>query len=302
MENNVVDNNKRMVYITKSTLNQIMNKVDEEEIKNQLNNIDIVKIGNNSFDYLNKFQVKQILLYKYLSENIGEIHTFKKVEKKVDENRYLIKTTTPKYHLFSDCEYLKSNFENMLIPRAIFDKGEETIEKYRDYMKTEFGDFEPKKYKDQLDLIVSRINNKFQVEVFKGELAILEADNKGSTQINNLSLVELEEKAIKFMNEYENLCKTYPDIFPQYTMKSFLSVSNPEELKFIPARYFKEGKKDEFLNILRNFYTNIQTATFDILKLYFTVYYNPDLKFDGDLLEELGLKPCNSCQTKLAII
>ena len=297
-----MEKNQNLVYITKSTLNQIMNKVDEEEIKNQLENVEILKIGNNKFDFLNKLQVRQILLYKYLSENITEIHTFKKIEKKADGNRFLIKTSTPKYHLYSDCEYLKSNFENMLIPRAIFDKGEDTIEKYRDYMKSEFGDFEPKKYKDQIDLIVSRINNKFQVEVFKSELAILEADNKGTTQINNLSLVEIQEKAIKLMNEYENLCKTYPDVFPQYTMKSFLSVSNPNELKYIPPRYFKEGKKDEFLALLRNFYTNIQTATFDVLKSYFMVYYNPELKFNGDLLEQLGLKPCNSCQSKLAMI
>ena len=106
-----MEKNQNLVYITKSTLNQIMNKVDEEEIKNQLENVEILKIGNNKFDFLNKLQVRQILLYKYLSENITEIHTFKKIEKKADGNRFLIKTSTPKYHLYSDCEYLKRNFE-----------------------------------------------------------------------------------------------------------------------------------------------------------------------------------------------
>ena len=33
----------------------------------------------------------------------------------------------------------------------------------------------------------------------------------------------------------------------------------------------------------------------DLLIEYYRVLYNPDLKFEGNLLEQLGFKPCRNC-------
>ncbi|WP_462222185.1 hypothetical protein, partial [Ferruginibacter sp.] len=59
--------------------------------------------------------------------------------------------------------------------------------------------------------------------------------------------------------------------------------------------YYKTNRKDEFVKILKDFYDNVQMPTFEFLKQYYMVYFNPELKFEGRLLEQLGLKTCLKC-------
>lgn len=281
------------VFITKSTFNIIVGELDIDKISEKLLGVSV--FDKTKIDYLYSNQFKTILAYKYLSENPSQLFIYKKDKaKKAPKNYFLLETSTPKFHLFPDCDSITHRWENMIIPIAIREKGEKVIDEFREYLFNEFGRFSPKRYNELIDLIVTKINSKFQVNLSSDEISILDKENSGSTKAKNFSLKDLESNIIKFAEEYGLLCEKYPDIFPKFTLKAFLS-KNPDEIKFIPTEYFKTNRKDEFVIILRDFYDKVQMPTFELLKQYYMVYFNPELKFEGSLLKQLGLKTCLKC-------
>ena len=281
------------VYITKSTYNSIVENLDFDKIDKAL-------LGTSIFDktqieYLYKKQFNTILGFKYFSENPGQLSIYQKNKHDpAPKNHFLIKTSNPKFHLFKDCKSINNLFENMIIPKDIQEKGDIIVNEFRDYLSNEFGKFSANRYNDMKELIVTKINNKFKVSLGTEQISILKEDNTGLQKAVNFSLEDLESNILKFAEEYEKLCKKYPDIFPLYTLKAFLSMK-PDKMTFIPINYFRSNRKDEFVKILQEFYNNIQVPTFDFLKHYYMVLFNPELKFEGHILEQLGLKACYNC-------
>lgn len=281
------------VFITQSTFNIIMGQLDVDKIPKELLGTTIFDKAKIDFLYSNQFQT--ILAYKYLSENLDQILIYQKNKtEEPPKNYFLIKTSNQKFHLFPDCESISHRFENMIIPKDIRDKGDNIIDEFRDFLLTEFGKFSPKRYNELKELLVTRVNAKFNVNLSANEIAILDKENTGSKKAKDFSLEELELNILKFEKEYVDLCTKYPDIFPKFTLKAFLS-KNPEEIKFVPMDYYKTNRKDEFCKILNDFFEEVQVPTFEFLKQYYMVYFNPELKFEGRLLEQLGLKACLKC-------
>lgn len=282
------------VFITQSTFQNIVRQLDFDKIPIEL-------LGNTIYDkakieYLDTRASKTVLSYKYLSDNPDMLSVYQKTaHSEHPDNHFLIKTTShPKFHLFSDCENITHKFENMIIPKAIKNKGDAVIDEFRDYLLSEYGKFSSIRYKNQKETIINTINLKFNVTITANDLLIIDEANTGSKKAKDFSLAELEINISNFAEEYFDLCERYKDIFPAYTLKAFIH-KKPEDIKFIPLNYFKTNQKEEFCRILKNFHDNIQLTTFEHLKQYYMVFFNPELKFKGRLLEQLGLKQCAKC-------
>jgi len=281
------------VFITKSTFKSIVAEVDIEQIPKEL-------LGDNIFDkvkinFLYSNQVSNILAYKYLSENPDKITLYRKQHSNATENDYfLVKSSGKKYHIYSDCDNIHKRFQNMIIPEVIRNQGPELCNSFRNYLTFEFGKFTPERYNEVKDLIIFKINHKFNVKLTHENLNFVDIDNSGSQITRDYSLEELESNILRFATEYADMCTQYPDIFPKYTLKAFLT-KKPEKLNFIPKDYYMHNRADEFIEILRSFFNNVQLPTFELLKEYYMIYFNPELKFEGQLLEQLGLKTCQLC-------
>ena len=281
------------VFITQSTFNTIVDNLDIDKIPKELLGATI--FDKAKIDYLYSNQLRTILGYKYLSENPDRLSIYRKnTNEQPPKNYFLVRTSNPKFHLFPDCESITHRFENMIIPKDIREKGDDIIDEFRDYLFNEFGKFSSKRYNELKEIIVATINTKFNVNISANEIAILDEENTGFKKARDFSLEELEANVLKFSEEYIKLCVTYPDIFPKFTLKAFISLK-PDDIKFIPMAYYKTNRKDEFCKILKDFYDNVQMPTFEFLKQYYMVYFNPELKFKGRLLEQLGLKQCLKC-------
>lgn len=182
----------------------------------------------------------------------------------------------------------------MIIPEAIRNQGPEVCNIFRNYLTNEFGKFSPKRYNELKDLIIFKINNKFNVNLTQQDLNFIDLENSGSQITRDYSLEELESNILRFAAEYADMCRQYPDVFPKFTLRAFLT-KKPEKITFIPKDYYMHNRADEFIEILSSFYNNIQMPTYELLKEYYMIYFNPELKFEGKLLEQLGLKTCNFC-------
>ena len=284
------------VFITRSTYNSIVGQIDIEKLPKELLSNKIY--DELEIDYLYKKQTNQILAYKFIAENPEQLSFYQKIKSIPNDDNFLIKTSGPKYHLYSDCENINSRFENMLIPKEIKDKGPEIVNKFRDYLLNEFGKFSPKRYNELKDLILTKVNSQFNVTLHPHNISIFDEDNSGQQLAQNLSLPELKINIQNFANEYKRLCETYPDIFPKYTLKAFLA-KTPEKITFIPLDYFKNNRKEEFCKILIDFLVNTQLPTYETLKQYYMVLFNPELKFEGQLMSQIGLNACTKCSMKL---
>jgi hypothetical protein len=284
------------VFITKSTFKSIIAEVDIEGIPQKL-------LGENIFDkmginYLNSFQVSNLLAFKYLSENPDKITLYQKQQDSTSlKDYFLVKSSGKKYHLYPDCENIHKRFQNMIIPEVIRKKGPETCDLFREYLTIEFGKFSPNRYNELKDLIIFKINNKFNVKLNTEDLNLVDLENSGSQITRDYSLEELESNIMSFATEYLELCRQHPDIFPAFTLRAFLT-KIPEKIKFIPRDYYMHNRSEEFLEILKSFFHKIQTPTYEMLKEYYMVCFNPELNFEGHLLEQLGLKPCQICQER----
>ena len=281
------------VFITQSTFNIIVGQVDIDKIPKEFLGISIY--DKTKIDYLYKNQFKTILAHKYLSENPDKLAIYKKnTQDHRSKNYFLIKISNPKFHLFADCESIRHRFENMVIPQDIREKGDDIIDEFRNYLLNEFGKFSAERYSELTELIVTKVNAKFKVNLSSNEIDIQNKSNTGSKKAKDLSLEELESKILKFAEDYIDLCVNYPDIFPKFTLQAFLS-KKPEHFKFLPINYNNTNRKAEFFKILKDFYDKIQIPTYEYLKQYYMVSFNPELKFEGRLLEQLGLKVCLKC-------
>ena len=79
------------VYITKSTYKRLLSAIDREAINSKLEKIDIIKIKDYKFDYLNRGQIFEILLSKFIFSNKESIIGYIKQNKSTrnDDKIYL---------------------------------------------------------------------------------------------------------------------------------------------------------------------------------------------------------------------
>lgn len=271
-----------MAYITISNARRIIKKIDIKDLKNldyPLYKWDIY--------FFNKLEVKQLLNLKEFLLNSkkynNNIEVYNKIQVK-DSFKYVFSESQPKYHKSSSCSRLQSHFKNFEIPDAIRNRGQQEILKFRTWFKQNkhIQDESTKKFIEKLQIsfpYVGEINPKS-----------IEFENTGMTTIKNYSLSELEKNIDDLLRAAGRFYKENQKVIGLYQRKTFLAY------KDAPIENNETGLDDfELKYFLKSYDKQFKEPVKHLLEEYFRVLHNPELEFDGNLLENLGFSPCRSC-------
>lgn len=209
----------------------------------------------------------------------------------------------PSYHSNKNCERLTSKFKNFEIPFEIKARVREKAEK-EGKTEQEITELE----KQQVEVFRAWFKENFELfnadtEEFLKKLDIrwniqrnvseIERDNSGVEIFDNLNLAELEIEIDKIISEAGRYFVNNKD--KQHIIRRF------QKLTFLAYRKGSidindtELSDDELRQFLLEYDTKFKKPIKELLIQYYRVKYNPDLSFEGQLLERLNFRACSVC-------
>ena len=282
-----------MSYLTKGNVSKIIVQVD---ISNLPANFADMKgnVYKREIWFLSNMERNKLLLRKELQRNpTAFIEFYKKLQKKPDSYRYIHEGGTPAFHSRLDCERLISDFTAFEIPLPIQERGADAVTRFRAWFNQNKELFE-----SNPEAFYGRMVAAFGInEVIKQ----VRYDNSGVEFRENLNLAELEDvindlimQASKFIVNISPLEQT---VIKRFGKLTFLAYTKREIANNDTG--FSDEQLKEFL---KKFADDYKVPITKCLEEYYRVYFNPELKFNGALLEELGFKRCSSCHDSTTII
>jgi hypothetical protein len=238
-------------------------------------------------DFFSIKEKNQLLGYKELVQDPDKFFSSIYVKIQKQDNSNLVFTGgTPSYHEDANCERIKSDYINFEIPEEIIQRGEEAKISYRSWFKDNIHLLDTNK-----DLFAAHLNLKFGLNE---SVKSIELKNQGIFSQDNLNLEELESRIEEYLDQESELYNSsdfeMQSIIRRFKQKTWLGKSSK------PILGNNTGRSDQELKIfMRAYDTQFKKPVFELLQTYFRIYYNPDLKFEGKLLEQLGFKPCSKC-------
>ena len=124
--------------------------------------------------------------------------------------------------------------------------------------------------------------------VSQNELA--HADNSGIMSIENADLGTLESTLDRHLRQAAAYFHEHSHILRRFSKLTFLSRSSK-------AIYENDTglSDDELKAFLKSYHMRFKLPTMRLLKQWYMVKLNPELKFEGLLLEQLNFKACSQC-------
>lgn len=289
-----------MAYITKANSKRILRRINVTDIP------DIAgEVYKKPIYFLSKWETKYLLLMQSLLREPDKfsVEVYQPVVSK-DTFRYIFESgQPPSYHSNKNCERLTSRFKNFEVPFEIRARVKERAEKegkteaeteelvkqqvavFRSWFKENFEIFnnDTKEFLKRLDI---RWNIQRSIEE-------IEMDNSGVEAFENLNLAELEKEIDKIISEAGKFFTSNKD--KQHIIRRF------QKLTFLA--YKKGGIEindteltdDELRAFLLEYDKKFKKPIMELLVQYYRVKYNPDLSFEGNLLERLNFRPCSVC-------
>jgi hypothetical protein len=290
-----------MAYITKANSKRILRKIN-------LNDIPDFKeeVYKKPIYFLSKWETKYLLLMRSLLKEPEKfaIEVYQPVVNR-DTFQYVYESEQPpSYHSNKNCERLTSKFKNFEIPFEIKSRVREKAKKEGKTEK-EINELE----KLQVDVFRSWFKENFELfnndtAEFLKKLEIrwniqrnvseIERENSGVEIIDDLNLVELEAEIDKIISESGRYFVNNTD--KQQIIRRF------QKLTFLA---YKKGdidindtefSDDELRQFLLEYDTKFKKPLKELLIQYYRVKYNPDLSFEGQLLERLNFRACSVCE------
>lgn len=259
------------VYITKQNFNKIL-PLNEK----------LIIPDNITLDTVYKKSLRGILstreigllytLKEFYSNKEFALDRYQKIRVE-DNKKFVYVSKNPSYHYDINCKNLTSDFVNFEIPEEIKERGDHEIYLFREFYKRN-----SHLLKEKNDVFLMRLKIEFKLEHPPSRI---EFDNSGRQEIKNIDLKELENLIDQLMfnaEKYRNKDEETKEIIEKYGYGTHQR---------------KETQKKE--SPLYEWHHTYKLGLKELLKEYFRVKFNPNLSFDGKLLDELGFKPCAHC-------
>jgi hypothetical protein len=213
--------------------------------------------------------------YKEVLADLEEsLAIYEKIIKR-DTHKYVYEGIAPAYHISHECERLKSDFVNYEIPKIIegnFDEITKFRQVFRDNVKT---------IKDgKADLARLRINIAMGWDINYPSISDVDFKNSDSEIFINDDLSDIEHQISKIMFDADVFRNSDPEI--SHTI---------DKLGYGTHKRKESSDPDHPLYRWHNYKTELK----HLIQTYFRVKLNPNLKFEGRILEELGFRPCSFC-------
>ena len=301
------------VYITEATFKQITQKVElpkdfqfKDTLIWELSNGGEVGLDNPVI--FSDVEVKDLLTFKAICKdsNLFNITVFKKIQVR-DSYRYITPEKNPCYHLDKDCEKLHANYDStdIKIPEIFIERYSDEeelrakVNEYRVYFRTLINEFNTKYGGEWIDNInhksqfAARISMKFNIpdtDVFdRDEIG---AKNSGVHNLMNEDPVHImEDITAGFKSLWEDEDRRKIWLEKKWLFRQSWLGDKKEEIYGDIAPYSQEDVK----RILRGIHSIKRNSIIAQLKHLYHIQYCPELKFDEETLQKLGLRPCWNC-------
>jgi hypothetical protein len=270
-----------MPFITMYNASRIVRKVDADKL-------DLTeRLYKQQIFFFSKFERAELLAFRLFISNPE--HYVNEMYEKLDvkaSDQYIFEYDgqKPAYHEIPTCELLNSDFKNMRVPQSIRDAGID-LKVFRKWAyETVYDAFKA----GRLDIVQARIELRWGVVVSQSELA--HADNSGIMSIENADLGTLESILDRHLRQAAEYFHKHSHILRRFSKLTFLSRSSE-------AIYSNDtGLSDDQLKaFLKDYHMRFKLPTMRLLKQWYMVKLNPELKFQGLLLEQLNFKACSQC-------
>lgn len=273
-----------MAYLTKSNSLKIIARIDFKQIGNLQG-----EVYKKPIYFFSDYEKNNLLgLKELLKDPETFIQEFYVPIENTDNLRYVYEGGKPAYHAKPDCDRLNSNYKNFEIPEEIREKGKDEVLKFRSWFK------ENQYLLEKPDVFVARLQMAFGVTM---NPKAIDYENSGVEVKENLNLEELEKRINKFISDagqyFNNADQEKKDIIRRFQKYTFLAYSN-KDIQNNNTRFSDEALK----KFLKQYDVHFKRPIKDLLIEYYRVLHNPDLKFEGNLLEQLGFRPCGSCHNE----
>jgi len=260
------------VFITKAKVSALMELLDF----NKIYNYEDLIYSDRLCKILSTGERNYLLNYKSILENIGDIPIYDKNNRNKFTNnrkRMVFEGGPPSFHLYLDCSFLTSNYENYEIPIEIEDSN---IDEYRRFFIKEI-----ELFKEKPDVFYAKVGTKFAVHI--KNVKSYNAENSGVKQIDNVELTDPEEIIIKIKDHL-------------FKMEQYRH-SSPEYEKIITNNGFATHKTKDKSPILKKWH-NYKNKLKSLIKSYFISKLNPEFEFKKSVLEQCGYKLCKTCSLR----
>jgi hypothetical protein len=204
----------------------------------------------------------------------------------VDTYKYVYPESQPAYHFDNKCDRLKSNFRNIEIPVEVREKGTGEVERFRAWFSAEkFDTDNTKDYIFKLQLAfpyVDKINPKS-----------IDYSNSGPELKKDYSLDELQEEIDDLLDKADRYFEDNPsirDLIQRYQKMTFLAYIDGA-LKNNHSGLDDAELKEFLLAYDKTFKVPVKERLIE----YYRILFNPDMTFEGHLLEKMGFHPCSAC-------
>jgi hypothetical protein len=276
-----------MAYITSHNLQKIVRR-------NNLKDIALTgEIYKNRIYIFSKYEESALLAIqelmknpeKYLTDVYNPIRVY-------DTKKYIFKEHQPAYHLEQTCERLNSDYTNIEIPEQIRAKGDEEIQRFREWYLSNKSLLETKP-----DLFVAKLQLMFNVNYSPRSVRY---ENSGFDDFKNYSIQEIEAKIDSKLKEAGRFY--YASEKNKIILNEYQKVSGRA---FVENDFYFDiiGYSDkEIRTFLKDYHNNYKIPIRNLLIEYYRIKLNPELMFSETLLDALGFRKCSSCyQTKVNV-
>lgn len=202
----------------------------------------------------------------------------------VDTYSYVYEGQKPRYHEYSCCPRLNSDYQNFEIPPEIKCQGNEAIEEFREWFK------KVEYLLEKPDIFVARLHARWGIITNPQAINIA---NSGSVKFENIKIEELEKRIdgrIKAAGRFYYKSEKNKTILHRFSKLTFLAKIED------PIKINDTGYNDDEVKTLLNEYdlTFKQPLMSDLVE-YYRLKLNPEIIMEGLLLFRLGFKSCGHC-------
>ena len=243
---------------------------------------------------LSNYEKQQLLAYKQFVKDTVKFlrETYKPIELKPDTYTlvYEYEKERPAYHKYRGCARLNQDYQNFTIPDEIRYKENRQLDLKR---IAEFRRWFPtveNLFKYDKEAFVMRLQAKYGIITNPNAL---EALNSGPMELQNYELSELVSEIKQILQQagrYYNVSVKNKTILKRFGPLSFLGYS--DRLIYGNDTGYSDTEVKDFL---REYDKEYKRPLKKFLREYYRVKYNPDMEFNGELMERLNFKPCSFC-------
>lgn len=220
-----------------------------------------------------------------------------------DKLQFVFEGGKPAFHCDAACERLNSNYVNFEIPEALksrardqggLDNEMKFVQEFRVWFKKYMHLIKEDKKEEFVKTLDARFN--YTIDP-KG----IEIGNSGHDVKENLDLPQLEQRIDELIRQAGKFYKDNPD--KQQILKRFSKYAWYFSRPHVEIKNNDTDLSDEELKAFLNQYDhNFKTPLKALLIEYYRILHNPDLKFEGRLLEALGFQKCRNCHREEDVI